>query len=130
MHKQPAVGYPEVKQTLNMICQYYYWPAMREEKEQYLRNCYVCKQAKAFCDVYNILFQLFRVSKRPWVDLTIDFVVDLPNDYNLSVLNQSTFSGLTFQGFAFQGLTFQGLNVCFFSCFFPAPSLFPLATIR
>ena len=78
IHNQPAVDHPGVEQTLNMICRYYYWPAMREKVEQYLRNCHVCKQAKAARDAYNGLFQPLPVPKKPWVDLTIDFVVGLP----------------------------------------------------
>ena len=47
VHDQPAVGHPGVERTLNMIRRHYYWPAMRGEVEQYLRNCHVCKRAKA-----------------------------------------------------------------------------------
>ena len=77
VHDQPAVGHPGVEQTLNMICRYYYWPAMRGEVEQYLHNCHVCKRAKASRDAYNGLLQPLPVPERPWVDLTMDFVVGL-----------------------------------------------------
>ena len=78
VHDQPAVGHPGVERTLSMLRRHYYWPAMREKVEQYLRNCHVCKRAKASRDAYNRLFQPLPVPKRPWVDLTIDFVVSLP----------------------------------------------------
>ena len=78
IHDQPAVGHPGVERTLNMIRRHYYWPSMRREMEQYLRNCHVCKRAKAFWDVYNGLLQPLPIPKRPWVDLTMDFVVGLP----------------------------------------------------
>ena len=78
IHDQSAVGHPGVERTLNMVRQYYYWPAMREEVEQYLRNCHVCKRAKTSRDAYNGLFQPLPVPERPWVDLTMDFVVGLP----------------------------------------------------
>ena len=77
IHDQPAVGHPGVERTLNMICQHYYWPRMRLEVEQYLRNCHVCKRAKASRDAYNGLLQPLPVPERPWVDLTMDFVVGL-----------------------------------------------------
>ena len=51
---------------------------MRERVEQYLRNCHVCKRAKASRDAYNGLLQPLPVPERPWVDLTMDFVVGLP----------------------------------------------------
>ena len=50
---------------------------MREDIEQYLRNCHVCKRAKASRDTYNGLLQPLPIPERPWVDLTIDFVVGL-----------------------------------------------------
>ena len=56
VHDQPAVGHPGVEKTLDMIWRHYYWLRMRGKVEQYLRNCYVCKQAKASRDAYNSLF--------------------------------------------------------------------------
>lgn len=47
------------------------------EVEQYLHNCYMCKQAKLAQNTYNGLFQLLSVLERPWIDLTIDFMVGL-----------------------------------------------------
>ena len=38
----------------------------------------MCKQAKASRDAYNGLLQPLPIPERPWVDLTIDFVVGLP----------------------------------------------------
>ena len=78
IHKQPAVGHPGVKQTLNMIRRHYYWPAMHGEVEQYIQNCHVCKRVKAARDAYNGLLHPLPVPERPWVDLTMDFVVGLP----------------------------------------------------
>ena len=86
VHDQPAVGHPEAKQTLNMLRCHYYWPAMRGEEEQYLRNCHMCKQAKASRDAYNGLLQPLPIPERPWVDLTIDFVVGLPKSQGYDVI--------------------------------------------
>ena len=86
VHNQPMVSHPSVEKTLNMIRQHYYWPAMRGKVEQYLCNCHVCKRAKVSRDAYNGLLQPLPVPERPWVDLTMDFVVGLPKSqgYNNS----------------------------------------------
>ena len=44
----------------------------------------MCKQAKASQDAYNGFFQPFSIPQKPWVDLTMDFVVGLPKsqDYD------------------------------------------------
>ena len=86
IHNQPAVGHPGIEQTLNMIRRFYYWPAMRKDREQYLRNCHVCKRAKSAQDTYNGLFQPLPVPEKPWVDLTIDFVVGLPRSQGYNAI--------------------------------------------
>ena len=86
VHDQPAVGHPGTEQILNIICQFYHWSAMRKDIEQYLRNCYVCKQAKLAQDAYNSLFQPLPVPQRPWVDLTMDFVVGLPRSQGYNAI--------------------------------------------
>ena len=45
---------------------------------QYIKNCHVCRRAKAPRDTYNSLLQPLPVLERPWVDLTMDFVIGLP----------------------------------------------------
>ena len=84
IHDQPAVGHPGTERTLNMICRHYYWPWMRLEVEQYLRNCHVCKRAKSARDAYNGLLHPLPIPERPWVDLTMDFVVGLPKSQGYS----------------------------------------------
>ena len=86
IHDQPVVGHLETKQMLNMICWHYYWPGMRKEVEPYLRNCYMCKCAKASWDAYNSLLQSLPVPEKLWVDLTIDFVVGLPKSQGFDAI--------------------------------------------
>ena len=77
-HNQPAVDHPGVEKTLNMTRRHYYWPHMQQTIEQYIQNYHVCRRAKIACDMYNRLLQPLPVPKRPWVDMTIDFVTGLP----------------------------------------------------
>ena len=51
---------------------------MKEMIQQFIRNCHVCKQAKAAWDTYHGLLQPLPVPKQAWTDITIDFVVGLP----------------------------------------------------
>ena len=78
VHDQQAVGHPGVARTLEMIQRNYYWPKMKGTIQQYTRNCHVCKRAKAARDTYHGLLQPLPVPERPWVDVTMDFVVGLP----------------------------------------------------
>ena len=69
-----------------MLHRHYYWPSMRTEVEEYLRNCHVCKRAKAARDAYNGIFQPLPVPEKPWVDLTMYFVVGLPKSQSYDVV--------------------------------------------
>ena len=51
---------------------------MQQTIEQYIQNCHMCRRAKAARNTYNGLLQLLLVPKKPWVDVTIDFVTCLP----------------------------------------------------
>lgn len=78
VHNQLAVGHPGTGRTMKMIQRHYYWPAMRGTIHRYIKNCHVCRRAKAPRDTYNGLLQPLPVPERPWVDLTMDFVTGLP----------------------------------------------------
>ena len=51
---------------------------MKEMIQQFIRNCHICKQAKAARDIYHSLLQPLPVPKQAWTDITMDFVVRLP----------------------------------------------------
>lgn len=91
IHDQLAVGHPGKKQTSNMIQHHYYWPHMRKTIEQYVWNCHVCRRAKAVRDAYNGLLQLLPVPKKPWVNVTMDFVIGLPKYYTYGQIYDAIF---------------------------------------
>ena len=78
IHDQPAVGHPSTKKILEMAQRYYYWPGIKEMIQQFIRNCHVCKQAKAARDTYYDLLQPLLVLEQAWIDISMDFVVRLP----------------------------------------------------
>ena len=86
MHNQRAVGHSNTEKTLNMLRCYYCWPKMRGHVEQYLCNYYVCNQAKSARNAYNDLFQPLSVPEKPWVDLTIDFMIGLPKSQGFNAI--------------------------------------------
>lgn len=73
---------------------------MHVEVEQYLRNCHVCRQAKASQNAYNGFLQLLPVPEKLYVDLTIDFVIGLPKSWGfdaiLMVVNQLSKKSTTY----------------------------------
>ena len=77
IHDQPAVGHPGMERTLGMARRHYYWPGMKKMIQHFIRNCHMCKRAKAVRDTHHGLLQLLSVLKQAWTDITIDFVVEL-----------------------------------------------------
>ena len=96
IHDQPAVIHPGMERTLEMARCHYYWPGMKEMIQQFIRNCHVCKQAKAARDMYHSLLQPLPVPVQAWTDITMVFVMGLPKcevyrqiyDAILMVINQ------------------------------------------
>ena len=50
VHDQPAVGHAGVRKTILLIQQHFFWPRMKRDIDQYIRNCHVCRRAKALRD--------------------------------------------------------------------------------
>ena len=50
---------------------------MKKIIQQFIRNCYLCKQAKAAQDIYYGLLQPLPVPERVWMDITMDFIMEL-----------------------------------------------------
>ena len=46
-HDQPAVGHPGIRNTLSIASRAFFWPKMRRDVEQYIRNCHACRRSKA-----------------------------------------------------------------------------------
>ena len=51
---------------------------MKREVDRYIQNCHVCRKAKAPQDQYNKMLKPLPVPKRPWTNITLDFVTGLP----------------------------------------------------
>ena len=47
VHDQPAVRHAGVRRTMLLIQQHFFWPRMKRDVDRYIRNCHVCRQAKA-----------------------------------------------------------------------------------
>ena len=56
----------------------YYWPGMRQDVMQYARYCPSCHRAKAKSTKKQGLLQPLPIPQQRWMDLTMDFMVELP----------------------------------------------------
>ena len=77
VHDQPAVGHSGVRRTMLLIQQHFFWPRMKQDVDRYIRNCHICRRAKAPRNCYNGTLKPLLVPERPWTDITMDFVTGL-----------------------------------------------------
>ena len=78
IHNQPSSGHPGIRRTLGLVERYYYWPTVRSDVKQYIRNCHTCRRTKAPRDKYNGFLRPLPVPEQRWKDIGIDFIVGLP----------------------------------------------------
>ena len=76
-HDPPAMGHPGKAKTLELITWEYYWPNMRRDIDQFVRNCHTCRRTKATRHApYGVLKPL-PVPKGLWKHLSVDFITGL-----------------------------------------------------
>ena len=78
-HDQPSVAHSGMNRTQELIKRYYYWPSMRDLVKRYIGNCHSCRRAKSAHDGRIGLLRPLPIPRQRWVDISMDFVVGLPN---------------------------------------------------
>jgi hypothetical protein len=84
MHDQFAFDHSDVNRIIRLLRRNYRWSEMIRDVKQFIRNCHTCKKAKIIKDKYNELLNLLSISNRLWIDIILDFVIELfdNKDYN------------------------------------------------
>jgi hypothetical protein len=84
MHDQFAFDHSDVNKIIKLLRRNYRWSEMIRDVKQFIRNCHTCKRAKTAKDKYNELLNFLSMSNRSWIDIILDFVIELSDnkDYN------------------------------------------------
>ena len=77
IHDQIAVEHFDYVRTFRLINQNYYWSRMNKSIKRYVRNCHVCRRAKASRDKYNDKLNSLSIFKQNWQNISLNFVVEL-----------------------------------------------------
>ena len=77
-HDPPAMGHPGHAKTLELLTRKYFWPSMRKDVDQFIRNCHVCRQMKSTRHAPYGALRPLSVPDRPWQHVSVDFVTRLP----------------------------------------------------
>jgi hypothetical protein len=77
VHDQSTMKHSKIRRIYKFVKKVYYWSEMRDFIERYIRNCHVCKRFKASRDRYFELLNLLLISNKFWIDITMNFVIEL-----------------------------------------------------
>ena len=77
-HDHVLSGHGGVNNTIEKLSRSFWWPGMRSAAEEYALSCPSCQQLKPRNSFKPGLLQSLPVPERIWTDLTMDFIVGLP----------------------------------------------------
>ncbi|KAL0185426.1 hypothetical protein M9458_021123, partial [Cirrhinus mrigala] len=78
VHCNPSSGHPGITATLQLLSNKFWWPTLRSDTVNYIRNCETCCITKPSKQLPAGLLQPLPIPQRPWSHISIDFVTDLP----------------------------------------------------
>ena len=77
-HDAPSSGHPGYLRTLTAISQHYWWPRLTQSVRKYVTSCVTCQRIKPSTTVPPGLLQPHAVPTRPWSNISMDLITDLP----------------------------------------------------
>ena len=77
-HDDPLAGHFGVSKTLELLRRKYFWQSMRKDVREYVKTCPICQRTKAKRHLPYGELSSFPVPSKPWQEITLDFITDLP----------------------------------------------------
>ena len=77
-YNDPLAGHFGIDKTRELVGRKYYWPSLRKDVENYVRECDVCLALKAVRHKPYRDLQSLPVPTHCWKNLSMDFVIGLP----------------------------------------------------
>ena len=72
-HSQVETAHPGINKTYSLLKSRYFWPGMKDDIQQFVRNC-PCVRDKARRDKQPGLLKPLPIPNRPWEHITMDFM--------------------------------------------------------
>ncbi|KAL0195066.1 hypothetical protein M9458_008638, partial [Cirrhinus mrigala] len=86
-HTSLGTGHPGANNTLTLLSERFWWPAMARDVRQYIQGCKECAMSKSPRHLPAGKLHPLPVPNRPWSHLGVDFMTDLPSsDGNTCIL--------------------------------------------
>ena len=76
-HSGGLMGHFGVRNTLEILHKHFFWPKMKKDVIRICGRCITCRKAKSKVIPHGLYTPLL-IRSEPWVDISIDFVLELP----------------------------------------------------
>uniref|UniRef100_A0A3B3D6E4 Gypsy retrotransposon integrase-like protein 1 n=1 Tax=Oryzias melastigma TaxID=30732 RepID=A0A3B3D6E4_ORYME len=86
VHDTPAAGHPGIDNTQTLTTNVFWWPTVRSDVAQFVKQCSTCQMTKAPRQRPAGLLQPLPIPLRPWSHVAVDFVTDLPRSQGNMVI--------------------------------------------
>jgi hypothetical protein len=86
IHDQSAFKHSNVRRICKYFHKWYYWSQTKRSVERYIRNCHICKKFKAIRDKYTDLLNFLFISNRSWMNIIMNFVIELLDSKDFNVI--------------------------------------------
>ncbi len=95
IHDQSASRHSDIRRICKYLHKWYYWSQAKQSVERYIRNCHICKRSKTSRDKYSELLNSLSISNRSWMNIIMNFVIELSKskkEFNviLMIINRLT----------------------------------------
>jgi len=77
-HDSEVAGHMGQEKMIELVRRNFFWPQMDQWIQDYVNSCPDCQKNKAACHARYGLLQPLELAYRPWDDISMDFIVDLP----------------------------------------------------
>ena len=71
------MGHFRPNKTLEVLKEHFYWPYIRKHVDRHCKSCIACMKTKSRVQPHG-LFTLLPILSKPWVDISMYFVLGLP----------------------------------------------------
>lgn len=102
-HDSILSGHPGREGTYRVLARQFYWPGMSEFNRRFCQNCKQCGSNEIWRDRKHGLLKPLPLPERKWRDISIDFIVDLPESNkctNLMVITDRLTRGIILEPMA------------------------------
>ena len=86
LHASPIGGHSGIQPTYYKVKNYFHWKGLKQDVEDFVKQCVVCQQAKHEHTHPAGLLQPLPIPEGAWQDISLDFIEGLPMSGNCNVI--------------------------------------------